>query len=170
MCRVHDDDVDAFEQLYDRHSVRAYRIATATCHRAGLAEEAVQEGFIAIWKSRKSYQPRSGYATTWIMTTIRNRAIDVTRRDTGYDQRRSDVEGLQRHPAPVDVGADAIAGDNAQRLRTSLAELPATLREVVTLAFYGELSQTEIAAHLRLPVSTIRARMRLALKALRDFR
>jgi len=66
-------------------------------------------------------------------------------------------------------GADAIAGDNAQRLRRWLAELPATHREVVTLAFYGELSHTEIAAHLRLPVATIRGRMRVALKALRNF-
>lgn len=169
MLQVQDNDAGAFEQLYDRHCARAYRIATEICRRPGAAEDAVQEAFISMWRSRMSYRPGLGEVAAWAMTVVRNRAIDVSRRDARHDERRGDAEPLERESAAVNISADAIAADDAQRLRERLAALPATQREVITLAFYGELSHSEIAAHLELPAGTVKGRMRLGLEQLRAF-
>lgn len=167
MRRVQDDDAEAFGQLYDRHVARARRVAGAICHRSGGAEEAVQEGFIAIWKSRKSYQPSRGDVGAWLTAIVRNRAIDVTRSLSRHERGRGDAEPPDLE-ALVDIDADAIAGEDAQRLRALLAGLPDKQREVITLAFYGELSHTEIASYLGLPTGTVKGRMRLGLRQLRD--
>ena len=143
MRRVQRDDADAFAQLYDRYAARALRIATAICRQPDAAEEAVQEAFVAIWKRRGSYQPLPGGFAAWAMTIVHDRAADA--------------EALQRGAGPI--------GD-AQRARTLLAGLPETQREVISLAFYGELTHTEIAARLSLPPGTVKGRMRLGLQTL----
>ena len=169
MARVQDDDADAFEQFYDRYCARAHGVARAICHQPGAAEEAVQEGFISIWCNRASYEPGRGELSAWTLGIVRNRAIDVIRRHAKHDQRREDTEGLERMPAAVDVDGEALAADDARRLRCLLAALPAAQREVITLAFYGQLSHSEIAARLGLPTGTVKGRMRLGLQRLRSF-
>lgn len=169
MARVQHSDADAFEQLYDRYSARAHGVARAICPHPETAEEAVQEAFIAIWRNATSYQPSRGEVSAWMMGIVRNRAIDVARRHTRHDQRRDDAVALEREQAAVDVDADALAADDARRLRRLLATLPPAQREVITLAFYGQLTHSEIAAHLQLPAGTVKGRMRLGLQQLRSF-
>jgi RNA polymerase sigma factor (sigma-70 family) len=89
MSQVKGGSVDAFVELYDRYSARAYRVARSICHDQGHAEDAIQEAFLSIWKSRTAYQPQRGTVAAWLLTTVRYRAIDITRRDHKHASRRA---------------------------------------------------------------------------------
>jgi RNA polymerase sigma-70 factor (ECF subfamily) len=132
MVRAQAGDTGAFELLYDRHAERALQFARAICRDAECADEAVQEGFLAIWHSRSSYRPGRDGFQTWAMKIVRSTA----RREQGA-------------------------------LLASLRQLPEDQAEVIVLAFYGELSHSEIATQLDLPAGTVKGRMRLGLEKLR---
>ncbi len=159
---------DAFGELYDRFSARAYRIARSVCHDQGGAEEAVQELFVSIWNSRNSYEPQRGSVAAWLLTIARYRAIDVARRNTNHSSRRAHEEELESLSAPGDVADRAVARTETHQMQALLSRLPDAQREVVTLAFYGQLTHIEIASQLKLPQGTVKGRMRLALHKLRD--
>ena len=99
---------------------------------------------------------------------VSHRAIDAVRRHHVRDRWYDDPENAREQASGEDVAEDAAAADDARRLRALLALLPAAQRDVVVLAYYGELTHVEIAAHLDLPLSTVKGRMRLALERLRD--
>ena len=169
MRRVQADDTLAFGQLYDRHVTRALRVARSVGHQSARAEDAVQEGFLSVWRSRESYRPGTGSFQAWAMTIIRHRAVDSIRTDQA--QRRQQVTDHEEG-APDEAAAslqeEAITRNEGHTLRTSLRQLPDAQAEVITLAFFGELSHTEIAAQLSLPEGTVKGRMRLGLKKLRS--
>ena len=144
MRRSQADDVVAFEQLYDRYGAAAYRVARAVCRDQHRAEEAVQEGFLSIWRNRSTYNAKRGTFKSWSTSVVRHRAIDL-----------NSAEEVALPPS----GADA--------LRASLELLPDAQAEVITLAFYGQLTHAEIAQRLSLPEGTVKGRMRLGLKKLR---
>ena len=166
MGRVQDDDAEAFALLYDRHASRAYRVACSVCHRPGSAEDAVQEAFISIWTNRLTYRRRPEGFAAWAMTIVRNRAVVVARRDAVHDRRGNGDARSDDRPSSIDIAADPAASDEARHLRGLLAGLPDEQREVITLAYYGQLTHTEIAAHLELPTGTVKGRMRLGLQKL----
>jgi RNA polymerase sigma-70 factor, ECF subfamily len=168
MGEVQAGSTSAFEALYDRFSVRAYRVARAVCRNDGRAAEAVQEAFISIWRSHTSYDPSRGTPAAWILAMTRYRAIDVVRRNRPHAAHRASDDTLAAVPGPDDVAGQAAARDRADDLRMLLIALPEPQREVITLAYYGELSHSEIATHLDLPAGTVKGRMRLGLARLRD--
>jgi len=168
MARVQADDADAFAELYDRHVARALLVARTTGHRGGRAEDAVQEGFLSIWRTRASYRPELGSFQAWAMTIIRHRAIDSLRHDTaGHRPQLADANDVIPDTASDSLQDDVIARGEGDDLRASLQQLPDHQVEVITLAFFGELSHTEIAAQLSLPEGTVKGRMRLGLHKLR---
>jgi RNA polymerase sigma factor (sigma-70 family) len=125
MRRIQADDVRAFEALYDRYSARAFGLARVICGGSRRAEEAVQDGFLSLWRSRASYDPARGNPGAWLLTVIRYRSIDVMRRG-GQDDRLRESDGqLDYLPALGSVAKDAEAHDEATRLRASLHALPA---------------------------------------------
>ncbi len=128
--------------LFDRYRDRAYRVAWSVCRDDGCAQAAVQETFISIWRPRASHEQR-GDVAAWVLTCVRQRAVDVAR--------RSD-------PPPA----------SARGLHGTLAELPDEQQEVIALGVYGQLTQPEIAAQLDLPLAAIKRRMRLGLQRLDD--
>lgn len=169
MLRVQADDDDAFNALYDRFALRAYGVAFAIARDIPLAQDIVQEAFLSLWRSRARYRPEDGAVASWLLGIVRNRAIDGLRRQGRHDSRRAgeyDVEG--RVAATDDVPGTIGDRDQAARLRTALHRLPAAQREVIALAYYGELTHTEIASRLGLPEGTVKGRMRLGLGKLRD--
>lgn len=168
MSQVKRGNVDAFDVLYHRYNARAYRVARSICHDKGRAEDAIQEAFISIWKGRASYRSQRGTVAAWLLTAVRYRAIDVVRRDHKHAGRRADVGALAAHLTPEELAEQVTSRDEARRLQTLLTRLPDAQREVITLAFYGELTHTEIAAALGLPAGTVKGRMRLGLHKLRD--
>jgi len=166
MERVKSSDVDAFEQLFDRHGARAFRVARSICHDDGRAQDAVQEGFHAIWQSRDAYHPEDGSFKGWAMTVVRRRAIDSVRHEGSRPPIREDRPDAhdRDQPGPHD---EAVARDEAASLQTAIKRLPERQAEVIGLAFFGELSHTEIAERLQLPTGTVKGRMRLGLEKLR---
>lgn len=166
MAEVKDGSVDALGVLYDRYCDRAYAIARSVCRDDGRAQEAVQETFISIWTTRASYEQRDKVAP-WVLTIARHRAIDIARRNGPHAAHRAGDDHLQTLPAPGSVAAYVQQRVQARSLQGLLAQLPDAQREVITLAFYGQLSHSEIAEHLDLPTGTVKGRMRLGLQRLR---
>lgn len=165
MAHVKAGSVEAFEELYERYCERAYRVAWSVCHDQGRAEDAVQEAFISLGGGRAKYLPQRGTVAAWLLTEVRYRAIDVSRRDRKHSEHCAPEQRPDLHPAPENVAERALARDEVHRLRV-LTQLPEAQREVITLAFYGELSHTEIATALHLPAATVKGRMRLGLQKL----
>ena len=168
MSRVSAGSVDSFVDLYDRYCDRAYRTARSVCHDDGSAQEALQEGFLSVWNSRANYHPQRGSVGAWLLTVIRYRAIDVARGNHRHTSRRADEDQFTTGSAADDPLEIVVRRDDAQRLRASLATLPDAQAAVITLAYYGQLTHTEIAACLGLPTGTVKGRMRLGLQRLQQ--
>ena len=168
MARVQNGDTDAFAELYDRHAVRAFRVARAICQDSGRAEDAVQEGFLAIWSSRAHFRPENGSFKAWSMSIVRNRAIDSYRAAaTRPPLQPFETQAEKPDAKSKSVQDQVLARGETDAMLLSLRELPAAQAEVIALAFFGELSHTEIAAQLDLPSGTVKGRMRLGLEKLR---
>ena len=169
MLRVQREDLAAFAELHGRHFDHALRVATKICRDWGRAEDAAQEGFLSIWRSRADYRPQSGSFEVWSMGIIRNRAIDsfrVTGSRPPLQGPNSDRDDEQVDPAisPLDR---VIADTERARLFASLRRLPDPQAEAIVLSFYGDLSHTEIATRLGLPTGTVKGRIRNGLQKLR---
>ena len=167
MAETSEGSALAFSELYDRYSDRAYRLALSVCRDEGRAQDAVQDAFLSIWRNRSSYREERGTVAAWLMTAVRYRAIDVIRRAEHRTTRCFTNGHFEQQPAPEDVCEETLTREEARRLRTSMALLPDAQQEVITLAFYGQLTHTEIAAHLGLPEGTVKGRMRLGMQKLR---
>jgi len=158
-------DEEALAELYDRFGRPAYALAVRILRDAGLAQDAVQDAFLAAWRTAAGFDARRGSASTWLMTLVHRRAVDVVRRE---DRRR----GSPLDDAPVASGdaTDEAVEIREQRLRVqaALQELSALEREALELAYYGGLSQSEIAEKLGVPLGTVKSRMFAGLGRLRD--
>jgi RNA polymerase sigma-70 factor (ECF subfamily) len=158
---------EAFELLYQRFHARAFRVAWSVCRDHGRAEDAVQEAFIGILRSAGTYRPELGTAAGWLLSLVRHRAIDIARANGKHARKRAGEEETAQHPLPGALADQVVGRDRAAHLRALLALLPDAQREVVTLAFYSQLSHAEIAAKLHLPPGTVKGRIRLGLQRLR---
>jgi RNA polymerase sigma-70 factor (ECF subfamily) len=167
MAKVSGGSVESFVDLYDRYRDRAYRVARSVCHDDGRAQEAVQDGFLAVWNGRTNFRSQQGSVGAWLLTVVRYRAIDVARSNHRHASRRASDDQLPTHSAWEDPCETAVMREDAQRVQASLATLPDAQAEVITLAYYGQLTHTEIAAQLGLPRGTVKGRMRLGLQKLR---
>jgi len=168
MARAQNGDIDAFAALYDRYAAHAFRLAQAICHDAGRAEDAVQEGFLAIWHARARFRPEKGSFKAWSMRIVKNRAIDSRRAAAA----RPPLQAIETPAEAPDaeskpVQDQVVARSESDALLVSLSELPEAQAEVIALAFFGELSHSEIATQLDLPSGTVKGRMRLGLEKLR---
>jgi RNA polymerase sigma-70 factor, ECF subfamily len=168
MARVQAGDADAFGALYDRHAVRAFRIARAICHDAGRAEDAMQDGFLAIWASRAQFNPENGSFKAWSTSIVRNRAIDSYRAAAARPPLQpAEAQAEEPDAKSLSVQDRVLARSETEAMLASLRRLPPAQAEVIALAFFGELSHSEIAALLDLPSGTVKGRMRLGLEKLR---
>ena len=153
------------EALYDEHNRRAIGLAYRILGNMGDAEEVVQEVFLSAWRSGHTYDPSRGSATTWILSMVRNRSIDVLRA-----QRRRPVtplvEGVDP-PDSEDVPARAVSNVDADAAREAMNSLPPEQKQAIELAYFGGLSHTEIATQVAAPVGTVKGRIRLGLDRLR---
>lgn len=163
------DDCDAFACLFDRYVRSAFRVARSICASPTRAEDIVQEGFLAVWRDRARFDSERGSFRAWAMTIVRGAAFDAVRYDGAVKRPRLAAEQPPAAPSRALSPEDqTIVNDEARALRTSLAELPEAQAEVISLAFFGELSHTEIAQQLDLPPGTVKGRMRLGLEKLRS--
>jgi RNA polymerase sigma-70 factor (ECF subfamily) len=155
----------ALGALYDRHARAAFSLAYRIVGDPETAEEVVQEAFLIVWRRAETYRPERGAVRTWLLTVVRNRAIDTVRGKASTTPTTSvDDLPLVALDSPE---AEAIRSVEARVVRDALSELPPEQREVVELAYFGGLSYPEVAARTGVPVGTVKSRMRLALERLR---
>ena len=159
-------DERALAELYDRHGRIAYGLAQRVLRDPALAEDAVQDAFLAVWRSASRFVPERSRARTWIITLTHRRAVDLVRRE----QRRR-TEPLEPTDAVSEFGVDddALANLERERVRTALRRLPDSQREALELAYFGGFTQSELAERLGEPLGTIKSRMFSGLASLRGF-
>ena len=162
-------DESALAELYDRLGVVAYGIAYRVLRDERLAEDAVQEGFLAVWRSAAAYRAERAKARTWIVTLVHRRAVDLVRRE---ERRRAEPLDLVARQEPSDPAGsaedEAWLGFERDRVQQALRLLPDSQREAIELSYYGGYSQSELAERLGLPLGTIKSRMFAGLARLRE--
>ena len=168
MPLVQAGDAGAFAVIYDRHAAAAFSLVYRIVGRRAEAEDALQEAFLSIWRSGGRYDPARGSVRSWLLGIVHNRAIDVIRRASVHERRRTSDEGIEeRLAAPERTEAEVVRRMDALQVRAALAALPPEQVRVIELAYFGGFTHTEIAELLSLPLGTVKARMRLGLQRLR---
>ena len=162
-------DENALGELYDRYGRVAYGLALRIVRDRALAEDAVQEGFLAVWRSCGAFLAEQGKPSTWILTLVHRRAVDIVRRE---ERRRAEPLESESRPDPPDPSGSAEdaawLGFERDRVQAALRALPDTQREAIELAYYGGYSQSELAERLGVPLGTIKSRMFAGLARLRE--
>lgn len=164
MGLAYSGDAEAFEVIFDRHCDSAFSLAYRMCGRRALAEDIAQEAFVSLWRSGVPYDRARGSVRTWVLSTVRNRAIDAFRHEAAKSSRDVADDGLaERAQAPDRTDHEAERRALASQVRGALDTLPADQRKVIELAYFGGFTHTEIAELLSLPAGTVKSRMRLGL-------
>ena len=161
--------LEALDVLYERYKTMAYGIARRITGDDSLAEDVVQEAFLGAWRNADRYVAGRGSVKTWLLAIVHHRAIDAVRRRRPASELPEEAEGM-RTPEPLtlpDVWGEVAGRMDAGAVQTALTALPAPQREALELAYFGGLSQTEIAARTGVPLGTVKSRVRLALIAMR---
>jgi RNA polymerase sigma-70 factor (ECF subfamily) len=162
--------VDALAELYDRYGSLAYSVAIRVLGDPGRAEDVVQEVFLKLWNSASRFDAGRGSLRTWILTAVRNRSIDHLRGRAAHEREEAELT--------TDAVATAAGSDpwrelslalEREAIREALATLPTEQRQAVELAYWGGYSHREIAEMARVPLSTVKGRMRLALEKLHSY-
>lgn len=166
---VSDRDAEAFEVLYDRHGGVAYSLAYRVVGDRAAAEEVTQEAFISIWRSGARFDSARGSVRSWLLSIVRNRAIDFLRSRAAKAPKLDfdDESALEQRPAAERTEEEALRRETASELRGALGNLPGEQSQVIELAYFGGFSHSEIAQILGLPMGTVKGRMRLGLEKIR---
>jgi len=158
-------DDDALGELYDRFGRLAYGLAYRILRDQSLAEDAVQEAFLAVWRSADGYKRERAKPSTWILTVVHRRAVDLVRRE---ERRRGEPLESAPEPATGPIDEEASLRDRRAAVQAALQNLPGEQRQALELAYYGGLTQAELAERLGVPLGTIKSRMFAGLGRLRE--
>ena len=158
-------DENALAELYDRFGRVAYGLAVRVLRDPAFAQDAVQDAFLGAWRTAASFDPARGTTSTWLMTLVHRRAVDLVRRE-----HRRKTEPLEGAPAAAGktTEEEAALREERRRVQAALAQLPPDQREALELAYYGGLSQSEPAERLGVPLGTVKSRMFVGLARLRE--
>jgi RNA polymerase sigma-70 factor (ECF subfamily) len=168
MERIRAGDMRALEELYDRHSGLLYSAALRILGRAADAEEVLQEAWLQAWNRAESYDVARGAVVAWLLTLLRSRAIDRVRSRASRQRVEQAVAEAPPPQAVVEPPAVAAQRELQERVTSALEELAPQQRQVLELAYFGGLSQSEIASRLGAPLGTVKSWTRQALMRLRD--
>lgn len=163
LVRVGKQDSQAFETIYDRYGGGVYSLAVKMLRDRQAAEEVAQEVFLAIWRGARDYDPARGSARSWILSLAHHKSVDAVRR-----LRLRVAEPLSdTMTAEIDVAQDALRGATGAAVQQALGTITNAQREAIVLAYYGGYTQQEIAERLRVPLGTVKTRMRDGMQRLR---
>src|SRR3954468_3647463 len=165
-------DMAAFEQLYDRHSSTLYALLLRILSNADDAQEVLQETFVKAWTNAKMFDSVRGSDVAWLISIARSRGIDRLRsrriRGDREDEAGRELSGSFGFIEKRTGADDAIQSQGRSAVREALAQLPAPQRVGLALAYFEGTSQSEIAEKLGEPLGTIKARIQLGMKKLRE--
>jgi RNA polymerase sigma-70 factor (ECF subfamily) len=164
-------DAQAFRSLYNATSPKLFGYALRILHKRELAEEVLQESFVSIWNSARGYQSQLAAPMTWMAAIVRNKAFDALRR--GDDTVEIDVDTFDsrimqalQDPAATPIEALQMSGD-AKALAHCMSMLEGLQRQVIGMAFYHDLSHSEVAQRMAVPIGTVKTWIRRSLERLK---
>ena len=167
LARISGGELAALEELYDRYKTMAYSIAYRITNDATLAEDVVQDAFLGAWRNAARYVEGRGSVKTWLLSIVHHRSIDAIRRRRPTSELPDIDAGLPDALTLPDVWGEVSAGLDAESVRQALVALSDVQREALELAYFGGLTQQEIAERTGTPLGTVKSRMRLGLLAMR---
>ncbi len=167
---IADGAVWAMDSLYERYSRILYSLAYRMVADHQVAEDLLQDSFLAVWRRATSFSPQTGAARSWLVSILHHRAIDylrrVRRRSTIQEAPLEEIE-LDEATASPDVWDEAWRSVQSSQVRAALMKIPTEQRVVIELAYFQGWTHTEIADGIQIPLGTVKARMRLGLNHLK---
>ena len=163
---LHEKDLEALEELYVRHHGMAMAVAYRVLSDRNLAEDVLQEAFLAVWRQSQSFRPDRGSARSWILSIVRHRAIDITR-GKAFNRETLSTEqvGLEsRHP---DAWQDVKISLDKQQIQEAIDGLPEEQRTAIMMAYFEGYNQREISERIGVPLGTVKGRLRLGMQKLK---
>ena len=161
-------DPEAFAALYDRHARAAYSLAYRMMGERQAAEDIIQDAFLKAWRAAGSYRVQRGSVRTWLLSIVHNRGIDQLRSAASQRRTQERVEASAPRSQPSEAFSESWRNSQRERVREALKTLPQEQLKVLELAYFSGYTHVEIAELLGLPLGTVKGRMRLGLKKIRD--
>lgn len=156
--------------LYDRYAALAYGVAMRILGDPARAEDAVQDAFLNLWHRAATFDADRGSIRAWLLTSVRNRCIDHLRGRGSRERREQELSpDVDYASSTSDPWREVSLSLERTAVRDAMASLPAEQRQVVEMAYFGGYSHTEIAAMSRVPLGTVKGRMRLALEKMGSY-
>lgn len=165
LARVECGDADALERLYRLHRTLAHNVAFRVLRDPGLAEDALQEGFLDLWRTAGRFDPQRSSVRAWLCVLVHRRAVDLARGEAA--RRARDERQPLPHPESYTAEELMILRYDRRRVQKVLQQLSLRQRELVELAYWGGLTQSQLAERFGLPLGTVKSRMFSALEELR---
>jgi RNA polymerase sigma factor (sigma-70 family) len=167
--RVSGGDHGAFSELYRRYSASAFGLARRIVGDQTMAEEVLQEVFLSLWRRAGAFDPARGSVRSWLFAQIHHRSVDVVRREEAERRRSRTTTNLDVTEEDVEnVIEESWLSARRENVRSALAGLSAEQRRVIELAYYGGLTQTQVADAMGVPLGTVKSRTLAAMRRLRQ--
>lgn len=169
MSLVHEGDPQAFALLYDRHGRAAYSLAYRMMGERQASEDLVQDVFLRVWRSTASYRADRGSVRTWILRIVHNRGVDQLRSLSSRRRTQDKVEASAETSQPSEAFTETWRNSRRDEVRDALKTLPPEQLKILELAYFSGYTHVEIAELMELPLGTVKGRMRLGLKKIKDY-
>jgi RNA polymerase sigma-70 factor (ECF subfamily) len=168
VVRLQRREPQALAELYDRYGRIVYALILRVVRDTGIAEDLVQETFLRVWNRVHAFDAQKGAIGPWLLAVARNRAIDYLRSAGGRERNAVEFEETDHPSLYTDMEPGILASDKARQVKAALQRLSVQQRQVIELAYFEGLSQTEMAQRMGQPLGTVKTWVRTALKTLRD--
>src|SRR5215218_7354833 len=162
-------DAEAFATLYDRHSRAAFSLAYRMMGERQASEDLAQDVFLKVWRSASSYRPERGSVRTWILSIVRNRGIDQIRSQASRRRTQEEIEASAPRSQPSEAFAETWRNSQREQVREALGTLPPEQLKILELAYFSGYTHLQISELVDVPLGTIKGRMQLGLKKMRDY-
>lgn len=168
VARLQRRDPQALAELYDRYGRLLYSLILRVVRDSGIAEDLVQETFLRVWNRVQGFDGAKGALAPWLLAVARNRAIDYLRSAGGRERNAMEFAETDHPALYTDMEQGILTSDQARAVKRALEKLSPQQRQVIELAYFEGLSQTEMAERMNQPLGTVKTWVRTALKNLRD--
>ena len=162
-------DAEAFTTLYERHSHAAFSLAYRMMGERQASEDLAQDAFLKVWRSATSYRPERGSVRTWLLSIVRNRGIDQIRSQASRRRRQEEIEASAPRSQPSEAFAETWRNSQRDQIREALNTLPPEQLKILELAYFSGYTHVQISELVDVPLGTVKGRMQLGLKKMRDY-